>query len=114
MITSSIKFFKLLEARFFNADSGRTSCSISTDSSSPWNSPLSVSQSIPSSIPALPALGLNTLNVSTSTNISFDYEKICSSYCVQKKVTHLILLWMQSYFIEDWYKNDKLSIYFDE
>ena len=109
MITSSIKFFKLLEARFFNADNGRTSCSVSTDSSTPpWNSP---SPSIPSSLPALPPLALNNTN---SSQITFDYEKICSSYCVQKKVTHLILLWMQNYFLEDWHKNEKLSIYFDE
>jgi len=106
MITSSLKFLKLLEARFFNEDNGRASCSseASEDGIGNGPSPSPNPGSIPSVV-SLPPLKLTMGSVSNTSQISlnFDHDRIKSSYGVQKKVVHMIRIWMQKYWDEDWH-----------
>ena len=127
IITSPLRFLKLLEARFFNDDHGRASYSTSCESNYNYNmfynnlssnnasnnpSPSynpSQSPTVPSSLPPLtPAFA------GGPSSITFDYERIQSSYGVQKKVVHMIRIWMQKYWMEDWNLNNKLLAYIDE
>merc|ERR1712223_2218066 len=56
----------------------------------------------------LPSLKLGTVsnrsNAST-LSLNFNHDRIKSSYGVQKKVVHMIRVWMQKYWNEDWTEN---------
>ena len=116
MITSSLKFLKLLEARFFNDDHGRASCSSDTsaDDVNPIPGGSSWNESTPSLV-NLPSLKLTMGTVSNASQISLNFDhhavRIKSSYGVQKKVVHLIRIWMQKYWDEDWHCTPAMVTY---
>lgn len=137
MITSSLKFLKLLEARFFNDDFGRASCSSDAsgdgvigmnelNASAPGMDPVipmmsnnarnsQSAQSAPSLV-NMPSLKLTMGTVSNASQLSltFDHDRIKSSYGVQKKVVHMIRIWMQKYWDEDWHRNPPLVTYVED